>query len=507
MALLSLQLCAGAQSTSKLWGSWGEAWSPESRLPDFSFAGYERGEKKLPVYEVTSNVRDFGAKGDGQSDDSTAFQKAFDEAPEGAILVPAGRYLITQPLVLSRSNIAVRGEGYDKTVLYFPKPLQEVRPQWSATTTGLRTSQYSWSGGFISIQGPGESRRRRSSREDFEGRTLAVVDQGALRGGRVLRVRSAARLKVGQEVIIRQRDARDNSLAKHLYSDDSGPVDKLRGRTRTRQVARVLKIKGQLVAFDRTFRHNIELRWRPEVLLFEPKVERSGIEYLSFEFPVTPYQGHFKEQGYNPVAFSEVAHCWLKHIWISNADSGPFVRGFFNTIDGIVFDSKRKPDQTKATGHHGITFGGGDNLCINFDFRSRFIHDFTLSRATSGNVCCDGKGVDLSLDHHRKSPFENLFTNLDAGEGSRLWMSGGGAELGKHCGARGTFWNIRAKQNIPYFPEKFGPASINVVGITTSDSQKTEPNGRWLEVIPPKSLSPQNLYRAQLERRLGRSRR
>lgn len=504
--ILALGICAGAGDTSKLWGTNGEAWSPESRLPDFSFAGYERGEKKLPTYEVTSNVRDFGAKGDGQTDDSAAFQKAFDEAPEGAILVPGGRYVITKPLTLSRSNIVLRGRGYDKTVLFFPKPLNEVRPSWSQTTTGLRTSQYSWSGGFIRIQGEREERARGERREQFEGRSLAVVSQGALRGGRVLKVKSADKLKVGQELVIRQRDARDNSLAAHLYSGDSGPVDKLRGRMRTLQVARITNIKGSLVAFDRTFRQDIELRWRPELLTFEPKVQRSGIEFLAFEFPVTPYGGHFKEEGYNPVTFSEVAHCWLKHIWVSNADSGPFIDGFFNTIDGIVLDSKRGLDKTDCSGHHGISYEGGDNLCINFDFRTKFIHDFTLTRAASGNVICDGKGVDLSLDHHKKAPYENLFTNLDAGVGSRLWMSGGGSGLGKHCGARTTFWKISAEMDIPYFPPNFGPDSINLVGLTTSETERLEKEGKWIEVIPPQSLEPQNLYRAQLAKRLSRRR-
>jgi hypothetical protein len=29
-------------------------------------------------------------------------------------------------------------------------------------------------------------------------------------------------------------------------------------------------------------------------------------------------------------------------------------------------------------------------------------------------------------------------------------------------------------------------------------------NGRWFEAIPPQALQPQNLYEAQLARRLGR---
>ena len=54
---------------SDLWGRDGEKWSADSRLPDFSWAGYHRGEKRLPVLVPDCSVRDFGAVGDGKTDD------------------------------------------------------------------------------------------------------------------------------------------------------------------------------------------------------------------------------------------------------------------------------------------------------------------------------------------------------------------------------------------------------------------------------------------------------
>lgn len=489
--LLGQGLCARTVEVvnSGLWGKDGEAWTAGGRLPDFSFAGYERGEKEIPVYETSANVRDFGAKGDGTTDDSAAFQRALDKAPEGAVLVPAGRYVIGKPLLLKRSKVVLRGEGNDKSVLFFPTPLNEILPDWGATTTGKRTSNYSWSGGYVRIQG------------ENRGETLASVEKGALRGARSLTVKSAGKLKVGQEIEIRQRDMKDNSLAEHLYSGDPGPMKNLKGRMRTSLVTRITDLDGGTVTFDRPLRCDVELRWKPEICAFEPKVEQSGVEGLGFEFPVTPYGGHFTELGYNPLVLEGVANCWVKNVRIANADSGPFVSGFFNTIDGIIIESARKVDGQKCTGHHGLSFGGGDNLCMNFDFRTRFIHDFTVSGATSGNVICDGKGMDLSLDHHRGCPYENLFTNLDAGLGSRLWMCGGGAALGKHSGARETFWNITAEKNMDYPDEGFGPESINVVGLKTTSAGVTEANGKWFEVISPGKLIPQNLYRAQLGKR------
>lgn len=115
-------------------------------------------------------------------------------------------------------------------------------------------------------------------------------------------------------------------------------------------------------------------------------------------------------------------------------------------MDGVVLTSERTRDkQRNTTGHHGIQVTGDDNLVRNFDFQTRFVHDLTVAHC-HGNVFCDGRGEDLSLDHHKYAPYSNLFTNLDAGAGTQLWVCGGGAALGKNCAAWGTFWNIRAER-------------------------------------------------------------
>lgn len=83
-----------------------------------------------------------------------------------------------------------------------------------------------------------------------------------------------------------------------------------------------------------------------------------------------------------------------------------------------------------------------------------------------------------------------------------MWKCGGGADLGRHCGARGTFWNIRAKRPQKH-PGTFGPDSMSLVGLETREKSTTDPGGRWFEAIPPADLRPQNLHQAQWERRMG----
>jgi hypothetical protein len=477
--------------TSELWGKNGEKWNPRSRLPDFSFAGYHRGESPLPNVPRGVSVLDFGAKGDGVADDTQAFLDVLAKVKQGAIEVPPGRYRITQLLEITRPGVVLRGAGPDQTILFFPIPLNEIKPNWGATTTGERTSNYSWSGGFITVRGR------------FGGDLITKVTEAASRGANMLTVASTEHLRIGQEIEVFQSDTPDNALAVHLYSGDAGPVENLKGRAKTSLICRITAIAGRRITLDRALRCDLRDEWKPQLRVFDPTVTESGVENLGFEFPVAPYKGHFTELGFNPVVLSGVAHCWVRNIRVRNADSGPFVSGTFNTLDGVVLESERAVDEQKCNGHHGISLGGTDNLLTQFDIRQRFIHDITVSGFCSGNVTSRGRGVDLSLDHHRYAPNENLFTELDAGAGTRLWKCGGGAALGKHCGTRGTFWNIRSVSPLNYPPAGFGPPTMNLIALFTKNPGESKLDGRWFEAIAPAAIQPQNLYEAQRSKRLS----
>lgn len=102
----ALVSCASAADTetSQLWGEGGQRWDRAGRLPDYSYAGYQRGECPLPELSPAANVKDFGAVGDGTTDDTAAFQRALQKAGGKTVLVPPGRYVITDILDFTTSR-------------------------------------------------------------------------------------------------------------------------------------------------------------------------------------------------------------------------------------------------------------------------------------------------------------------------------------------------------------------------------------------------------------------
>ncbi len=66
--------------------------------------------------------------GDGATDDTAAFRRAIEETDGGAIFIPAGKYVLTDIFEIRKPNIVLRGEGPDKTILYFPKGMEQIRP-------------------------------------------------------------------------------------------------------------------------------------------------------------------------------------------------------------------------------------------------------------------------------------------------------------------------------------------------------------------------------------------
>ena len=79
------------------------------------------------LHGAALNVRDFGAKGDGQSDDTAAIQAAFDaqgRPPGASVDFPAGTYCISDTLRMHAPN--VRGDSFTNTRIVQSRPEKDI---------------------------------------------------------------------------------------------------------------------------------------------------------------------------------------------------------------------------------------------------------------------------------------------------------------------------------------------------------------------------------------------
>ena len=105
------------------------------------------------------------------------------------------------------------------------------------------------------------------------------------------------------------------------------------------------------IEFDRPLRTDVRLEWNPELIVAENQVEEVGIEGLAFEFPNTPYLGHFTELGFNAVAIQGARNCWVRNLKIHNADSGIFVSGTIFFVDHVDGENEsRAPSERREKG-------------------------------------------------------------------------------------------------------------------------------------------------------------
>lgn len=246
--------------------------------------------------------------------------------------------------------------------------------------------------------------------------------------------------------------------------------------------------------------------WSGAMILFSGNITDVGVENVTIKFPDNPWKGHtFDESGYNGIGFEKGANNgWIQNVTITGADVGIWleITSHHITIENWVLDFEKNRLDGKLQGHHGVNIYGGYNLLQNFELKGKFWHDLSVeSQYSHHNVFRNGKGTDLCIDHHNHDQRNNLFTNLNAGKGTRLYFSGGkispwGLSFNE------TYWNITADTVMKYcnqFDKERKHSTNNVcVGIKTDlPSAMPDQFGNWFETIDPSVLYPSDLYLAQ----------
>lgn len=476
---------------SALWGTDGVNWTPASRLPDFSFAGYQSGATAIPNVAVATDVKKFGAIGDGKSDDTEAFRRALKATPRGAILIPAGRYVLTDILTIDRSQLVLRGAGPGQTVLVIPRSLEQVFGAKEAPEG--KKSSWSFGGAFLEVRG-----------RDL-GKKISVVAKAATRGERTLEITDLGGVKAGDWVRVLMND--DPALGRHLHAGlvDAAETTRKEMKHFYDSVVRVVAIRGRTLTLDRPLRLDVRPEWQAEIWSWKPTVSEVGLESLSFKFAGVPKKHHLQEEGFNAIHLRGAANCWVRDVEVIDADNGVVVgeRSRFCTVEN--FRARAAQRSSPETGHHALWVTGASQDCLfsGFAIETPFHHDLSVEGCASGNVFERGSAVKLCLDHHSNAPFENLFTEIDAGDPRRLWLCGGREDRGAHTAARTTLWNLRYREGTKPPPVPIDWPQINVIGLRGYEASTT-PAREWIEPCDG-DVTPSNLFRAQQTLRLQKA--
>lgn len=342
---------------------------PDSMRVDWNQTGYE-GE--IPDPETILNVMDYGAVGDGVTNDYAAIVDAIEAAGGGQAVIyfPEGTYLIGSSLTLP-SGVILRGLETNAAALHFDLNDQ---PQ-----------------DCISIYG--------NAVGEFIG-----ITNGLAKGSSALTVQDAAQFSIGDYAELRQENGEWDSEPAPWAKQVVG------------QVVKIVDINGETLSIDQPLRIDMEITLNPEIRKIEP-IMNVGVECITVHRADSVPEG----SGAN-IKINLAANCWVigvesyksvsAHIDVITSKNieitGNYIHHAF-TYDG---EGKRG---------YGVTLNNHASDCLIENNIFRYLrHAMMVKTGANGNVFAynysidpnrpefptDGGG-DISLHGHY--PYANLF--------------------------------------------------------------------------------------------------
>ncbi|MEO1128875.1 MAG: glycosyl hydrolase family 28-related protein [Planctomycetota bacterium] len=506
-------------------------------IPNVSYAGFGGGAVPLPdgAGTLLLAVTNFGAVGDGVTDDTAAVRAAIDEAesrnteqPNGVtVFFPPGTYRLSGPLLIHADNIHLRGFDRDLVTLLFTESLQSSYAVYPGQDPG--DSIWSFAGGMIwftdetrnpyftgvpTISSTGDGYQLSSTRN--------IVLPADL-GDRTIVVSSTSGISPGDVIVVEIDNDDDESTLRHLFGDgvwahnytfepccdlDIMPSD----RSSWRVYHTVESVNGSQLTLAEPLRFDLRSAWDPEVripgtLRYNVGVSQLSIAFLrSYEW--TRAANHGKEPGYNGIAFTDTINGFAYDIDIIDPGGHAIMMNYSKniTLRDIMTDSTG-PDRIK---HHHAFFIANSNDCLieDFDIKSWPNHGLHVGAFCVNNVYSNGAMDHGTFDFHKRLPYANVFTEISiVNDGD----AGGAQESGPAMGARHAIWNVKSMRT---GSRLIGQPDIMPMGALVG-LQCAEPTqsinfdaGDSQAIVESSGINalapnPPNLYEAQLALRLG----
>lgn len=414
----------------------GKADSKGRFLPDFSYAGYHRGEQKPPFDKGAAAATVDAKLGDGKTSATAGIQAAIDsvcKAGGGVVSLPAGTYKVALPtagsaaaITINCSRLVLRGAGPSNTRILFDDAAR-ARSKSVITMGG---------GGSLT-----------------NGTAVAKLTADTVAGQSTIQLASTTGLAVGSWVVVRAdvtpefRKAHRMDMASNGEAADFWPNPSFTGLYYPRKIK---ALSGTTVTLDIPLRYPLKLRDNARVDKLGTYVEESGIEHLAVGMvqlaaPEPPATEGTKDEQYSVAGTTEYKVHDSRAVNIGGArDSWVYdVASFEPTENGgsgvhvlshglqLGFAAFRVHVQQCSFGRPEYRGGGGngylyhvqgsDNVIVNSS-ATNARHGLTMNQACSGNVF---KQITLNSsrltdDSHRFLANANLFDQLEL---NGAWLS------------------------------------------------------------------------------------
>lgn len=507
ISLLGISFSSVGQ-TSKLWERYrkDKNQNKPSILPDFSYAGYARSERPIPI--VTGpifNVTDYGALPNDGKEDYAGIQAAINAAQEkggGVVFFPQGKFLINEkkpvpgdpvrpPITITGNNIVLRGSGTNQngTLLYCRYN----------RTKGLAPNIYA-AGGF--------------GRRNF----LTKVTQSAARGGYKLQVNSSVKLKAGDYIVLTLNDAK--AFNADLIAPYQSSFNKFKNRMKWMESGKFINeshqiksVNGKTITLAEPLRHTVDSKYNWEIRSRAYK-EGFGLENMRLEGNSTPNFIHhnpaggsninpntgltekdYHNGGFKAITVTNYVNAWVRNVTLKNWSNGVAINYSLNvTVEDVRLVGHPGHNSVQAFKSHNILFN-------RITDEAKFWHGPEVSHTSSGCVFRDcAWGSWSPLDTHSGYPYHNL---LDHSKGGMRGTPGGGSM--PHHGKDLVIWNFTEvdgkayTHDFWYHKKKMLPPIV--VGYQGASKFKEETLAYHESY--QNEVNVTRLFDAQLERRLG----
>ncbi|MCA1222295.1 glycoside hydrolase family 55 protein [Streptomyces sp. 8L] len=529
---------ASPEEPGALWDEFTASPFTHPQIPYVGRSGARAGKRELPSPEVVADVRDFGARGDGATDDAPALNRALAAAGArggGAVLVPPGRYRIEDVVRVGHDGVVLRGAGSGRTTLYAPRDLTGIIGPYGPRDGGAKPkSGWSWAGGLVWLCAAdrytelvGAIADGASPCEGWSGNTrtawrpLTAVAPAA-RGDRTVVVADPGAVAEGALVVLRLADDAHHTLLAHMAGGGPGAAaydwaskTKLTSYPPYEWPVRVAGVLGDVVELERPLPLDVRPEWEPVLAAVStPPLVGAGVEGLTVEAARAEQSPHLLDTGRNGVVVQCAYDCWVDDVVVTDVDNG------FGLVAASACTLRRTRVQGRGAHHpYFCREGSHDNLTEDFEIGPRAVeppdfggaaenpvlHGINAEGLSSHNVWSRGRMAAGTFDTHRGLPFANVRTEITVENDGR---HGGDGSAGPLYGARFTHWNITVTNGRAGLVRLDGiaPYSATVAVSEVSEfGQVDEPDfigdlhTRLAGYGHPEAARPVNLYEAQRE--------